>query len=169
MTHKFKAGDRVIVLSPHRKIEFDHVYKNIDTHNTDVNKYPFVVGDEFITECGCLNTGMPNPAILPATAENVKAINWLFPSANLTVPKTPNDVVRDMLARGDKYINAYVSETSYDDARSSERFAVIPASKNRNLLRHFCDIVGNTWMYVVPIDPKTGQEILEVWDTSNDS
>lgn len=169
MTHKFKAGDRVIVLNVRQKIEFDYLYKNIDKHNSDSATYPFVVDDQFVTECGRLHPSNPNPYILPASAENVKAVNQLYPSANLTVPKTPNDIVQAMLGRGDKYINAYVSETNYDDARSSERLAVIPSSKNRNPLVPFCDIVGNTWMHAVPIDPQTGQEILEIWDTSNDS
>lgn len=158
---KFKVGDTVIVVLDDVDIQFAKIEAERKS-----SLYAFVAflkdrGDLSFTAEGKFDAeNSSRQDFFPATPENIAAINQLY-GADLKLPMTPNEVVKAMLDRGDKYVVCKVSDVGYARALQVADIRVIVRSVNYNQTNVVMDVDNGTWQYAIPIDPKTGLEITE--------
>ena len=150
--NKFKIGDKVYFPK-----ESNKVFTIEDTECTV--SYPLRFGAITFTRDGRRHTRDITPSLFHATPENKAKLEALYGVEFETPPVKPTsrEIIKAMLARGDKSVCCWVSD-SREDPTSSYSWTFIISAFNNVLI----DEGGRIWKYATPFNPRTGETITEL-------
>ena len=154
---EFKVGD--LVYCPYYGTDVFEVQPN--EWDEDSDKYPLMIGDKTFTVHGKDFDHRPLREIFHATPENHELLEKLYgiEFEKPPAPPTSKEIILAMLARGDKYVCCWVSDSATNPTiHNAPRF-----------IRHvesvsgiFIDNILNHWLYATPFDPRTNEPITEL-------
>ena len=158
MSKKFEVGDKVYC--PMYSTSILTVFRNMARYSSDSHPLEIVVGgDDILTSDGKFRDGDKQPILFHATPENHKALEILYgdefekPSVKLT----SREIIKAMLARGDKNVCCWVSQSDEYPTRSSHLAFI--GSVDNDVFIDECDAI---WRYATPFNLHTGTEITEL-------
>ena len=99
----------------------------------------------------------------PATQENYEKLCSLFEGIDFEQPPkvlTGSDLCRAMLEKGWKYVPCYVHDGSDDEAINRKHYVSVKNETPRSGY-NFSGTGANDWKYAVPIDPRTGEPLIQ--------
>ena len=149
MIKEFKAGDKVYY--PPRSTKVLTVYER------NSPKYPIMVGGQVFTCDGTFLGDEELPCLIHATPENHALLEQLFGVEFEAPPVKPTscEIIKAMLARGDKYVLCRVINCESDDCY----FVLIERVFEDG---GYIDSEGTIWDCATPFNPRTGTEITEL-------
>ena len=150
--NKFKIGDKVYFPK-----ESNKVFTIEDTECTV--SYPLRFGAITFTRDGRRHTRDITPSLFHATPENKAKLEALYGVEFETPPVKPTsrEIIKAMLARGDKSVCCWVSDSSEDPTSSYSWAFIISAFDDV-----FIDECGTAWEFATPFNPRTGETITEL-------
>lgn len=165
MNRKFKDGDLVYNLNSDKSIH--KVYIN-DLKHSD---YPLLVtNSNGVTDCytedGRVDHDSPLPTLIAATEENRKALTTIFGDIFQSVEeykstKSPFEIISHIIGK-QGFVWCGASDLGLKEARESAKnnlVKIIEASTELGA-NEFYDSDGDIYLFAIPIDPNTGEEII---------
>ena len=98
-----------------------------------------------------------------ATPENHAMLSKLYPHIEFEQPPKElkgSDLCRAMLEKGWKYVPCYVHDGSDDEAINRKHYVSVKNETPRSGY-NFSGTGANDWKYAVPIDPRTGEPLIQ--------
>ena len=98
-----------------------------------------------------------------ATQENYEMLCNLYPHIEFEQPPKElkgSDLCRAMLEKGWKYVPCYVHDGSDDEAINRKHYVSVKNETPRSGY-NFSGTGANDWKYAVPIDPRTGEPLIQ--------
>lgn len=141
----FKVGDKVYFST-------DPDIKIVSDVNND-NTVRFMGESDWVSGDSCC----------PATQENYEKLCSLFECIDFEQPPkvlTGSDLCRAMLEKGWKYVPCYVHDGSDDEAINRKHYVSVKNETPRSGY-NFSGTGANDWKYAVPIDPRTGEPLIQ--------
>ena len=155
--NKFKAGDKVYCPKLSRKVLVPQETVG------GVGSYPLTISINdtyyYFTIDGKYSSLDEVPSIFHATPENKVKLEQLYGVEFEEPPTKPTskDIIQAMLARGDKAVPCWVSES--DEYPTSSYHWVFIISVSDDVFIDECDAI---WKYATPFNPRTCEEITEL-------
>lgn len=151
--NKFKVGDKVYF-----PFESNRVLTVQENYDDDPN-YLIKVDGFLLNTDGKYTDRDPVPSVVPATPEKHALLEALFEVKFEKPPAKPTsrEIIQAMLARGDKSVCCWVSES--DEYPTSSYHWVFICSVSDDVFIDDCDAI---WKYATPFDHKTEQPITEL-------
>ena len=157
---KFKVGDKVYC-----PISGGSIFT---LHEQDSDCYPLFLGtgiyeDDTFDYTGVWRRGQKVPSLYHATEENYKKLSDFYPHIEFEQPPkvlTGSDLCRAMLEKGWKYVPCYVHDGSDDEAINRKHYVSVKNETPRSGY-NFSGTGANDWKYAVPIDPRTGEPLIQ--------
>lgn len=155
---EFKVGDKVYF--PGYGTGIFELEAN--SYNEDLEKYPFMIGAKTFTTHGETYERNFLQDIFHATPENHELLEKLYGVEFEKPPVKPTslEIIRAMLARGDKYVPCWVSVSVEEP--SFESISRMIYYIEHGEITYFIDDSGDEWKYATPFDPRTGEPITEL-------
>ena len=150
--NKFKIGDKVYYPTESNKVF------TIEEDEYTI-RYPLRLGANTFTRDGRRHARDITPSLFHATPENHKALEKLYgvEFEKPSVKPTSREIIKAMLARGDKSVCCWVSDRSENPTRMHS-WAFITSVFNDVFIAEF----GTTWRFATPFNPRTGETITEL-------
>lgn len=155
--NKFKVGDKVYC--PYYGTDVFEVQPN--EWDEDLDKYPLMVGAKTYTVEGKNFDHSPLQDIFHATPENHELLEKLYGVEFERPPAKPTgkEIVKAMLARGDKVVLCWVSDTNKHPTSSNSIALITSVSET---VTYVTEPDGTNWLYATPFDPRTLEPITEL-------
>lgn len=160
---EFKVGDKVYLPALGTA-----VYQVKENSVFDPMFYPLKAVDSndavvIFAKNGRTRVGDGLPGVFHVTPENHESLEKLYgvefekPHA----PPTNKEIIKAMLERGDKYVMCLATNLPLNYERREGGAVAIICVKEEDYKPYIAD-VGSCYKYAIPIDPRTGKEIMEL-------
>lgn len=155
--NKFKVGDKVYC--PYYGTDVFEVQPN--TYDEDLDKYPLMVCGETFTVHGKSSDRSYLQDIFHATYENQELLEklHLVGFENPHAKPTGKEIVKAMLAHGDKAVLCWVSDSNKYPTSNNPIALITSVSE---MAVYVTEPDGTMWRYATPFDPRTLEPITEL-------
>lgn len=154
---EFKVGDKVYF--PYYGTDIFEVKSN--EFNENLEKYPLMIGSKTFTIHGKMFDQSCLQDIFHATPENNELLEKLYgvEFEKPPVKPTSREIIQAMLARGDKYVCCWASDSEQSPTANNTCVYIADYTDD-----YYPFIASNSsgWQYATPFDPKTGEPITEL-------
>lgn len=156
---EFKVNDKVYF--PFYGTDIFEV--NPNEFNENLDKYPLMIGARTFTVHGKNYDNRLLQDIFHATPENHALLERLYgvEFEKPPVKPTSKEIVKAMLARGDKYVCCWVSDNTQEPDHRCVCYLISDYDGDAASFPYLTNI-GDRWKYATPFDPRTGEEITEL-------
>ena len=154
--NKFKIGDKVYFPKDGNKVF------TIEEDEYTI-RYPLRLGANTFTRDGRRHARDITPSIFHATPENHKALEQLYgvEFEKPSVKPTNREIIKAMLARGDKYVCCWVSDHQQEPDHSCVCYLISDYDGDAASFPYLISR-GGCWKYATPFNPRTGETITEL-------
>jgi len=153
---KFKEGD--LVYCPSQGTKIFTLYSGGGTHPQPLMLYDGDIALGVFNANGC-DGEVDVPKLFHATPENKEKLEALYGVEFEPPPAIPTsrDIIKAMLARGDKCVPCYVSDVFDNPFHIHEWTFICTVAYSRFLANN-----KESYKYATPFDPRTGKPITEL-------
>lgn len=156
---KFKVGDLVYYPYENQKIfKLEKINNSIYSLQIRTEDFDYRFSDD-----GFVASPYSIPLIFHATPENHKALEQLYgvEFEKPPVKPTSKEIVKAMLARGDKYVCCWVSDNTQEPDHRCVCDLILDYDGDAASFPYLTN-KDESWKYATPFDPRTGEPITEL-------